>query len=257
MQEYLQTLINTQLFAFLVIFMRFGLAVMIMPGIGDSFVTSPVRLFFTLALCLVLTPPLAALMPAPPAQAPLLVALLVSEALIGMFIGSVLRILVSALDTAGSIVSMQVGFASAMLFNPVSASQGSLIGSLYSMLGVTLLMVMNMHHYMIATIVDSYHIMPVGAQLPDMGSLAEVIAGVVSVAFRLGAQIALPFLVVGLIMQIGIGVLARLMPQIQIFFLALPGQIAIGLLMISMVLSASMLFWANTYEATVAQALAP
>lgn len=257
MQAYLQELINVHFFAFLVIFMRFGLALMIMPGIGDSFVTAPVRLFFALSLCLILTPPLAALMPAPPSQAAALVGLLVCEALIGMFIGSVMRILISALDTAGSIVSLQSGFSSALLFNPVSLGQGSLIGSVYSMLGVTLLMVLNMHHYMIATIVDSYQIMPANGQMPDFGTFSQIIAGIVSIAFKLGVQIALPFLILGLIMQMGLGVMGRLMPQIQIFFLALPAQVGIGLIILTMTLSSGMMFWANAYEATIAQALTP
>lgn len=257
MQAYLQDLINTQFFTFLLVFMRFGLAVMIMPGIGDSFVPSPVRLFFTLALCLVLTPPLAAIMPAPPTQTALLVGLLVSEAAIGIFVGTIMRIMISALDTAGAIVSLQTGFSSAMLFNPVTASQGSLIGSAYSMLGVTLLMVMNMHHYMLATIVDSYAVMPVRAHMPDFPSFAQIVAGVTSTAFKLGVLIAMPFIVVGLIMQIGFGVLGRLMPQIQIFFLALPAQIMSGLIMLTMVLSAGVLYWIGVYEQTIAQAIAP
>ena len=116
---------------------------------------------------------------------------------------------------------------------------------------------MNMHHYMIATIVDSYQVMPAGGSLPDAGALAQIITSVVATAFKLGVLIAMPFLVVGLIMQIGLGVLGRLMPQIQIFFLALPAQIAIGLMILVMTLSSGMLFWANAYEATVAQAIAP
>ncbi len=257
MQAYLQDLINTQFFTFLLVFMRFGLAVMIMPGIGDSFVSSPVRLLFALAFSLVLTPPLAALMPAPPTQTALLLGLLVSEALIGIFIGTIMRILITALDTAGAVVSLQTGFSSALLFNPISAGQGSLIGSVYSMLGVTLLMVLNMHHYMIATIVDSYHVMPATGHMPDLGSFAHVITGVTTIAFKLGVQMALPFLIVGLILQMGLGVLGRLMPQIQIFFLALPAQITIGLIMLTMVLSSGMMFWANGYEATIAQAITP
>lgn len=257
MQSYLQDLINTQFFTFLLVFMRFGLAVMIMPGIGDSFVTAPVRLSFALALSLVLTPPLAALMPHPPTQTALLVGLLVSEAMIGMFIGTIMRIMIGALDTAGAVVSLQTGFSSALLFNPVSAGQGSLLGSVYSMLGVTLLMALDLHHYMIATIVDSYQVMPATGQMPDFSSFAEVIVGITGVAFKVGVEIALPFLVVGLIMQIGLGVLGRLMPQIQIFFLALPAQITIGLIMLTMVLTSSMMFWINAYQSSIAQAIAP
>lgn len=257
MEGYLQQLVNLQFYAFLMIFMRFGLAVMIMPGIGDSFVPSPIRLFFTLALCLVLTPPLAAMMPPMPSQTALMVGLLASEAMIGIFIGTLMRILVNALDTAGSIISIQIGFSSALLFNPVSGTQGSLIGSIYSMLGVTLLMVMNFHHYMIALIADSYVTMPATGGFPDFATFAEIIVRTVSIAFKMGVLIALPFLVVGLIIQMGFGVLGRLMPQLQIFFLALPAQIMIGLVMLAMTFSAGILYWANGYEATLAQAMAP
>ncbi|MCC7037745.1 MAG: flagellar biosynthetic protein FliR, partial [Alphaproteobacteria bacterium] len=75
--------------------------------------------------------------------------------------------------------------------------------------------------------------------------------------FKLGVQMALPFLILGLIMQIGLGVLGRLMPQIQIFFLALPVQILMGLVMLTMVFSAGMMFWMNSFDALVNDALNP
>ncbi len=257
MQSILQEIITAQLFTFLLLFMRFGMAVMIMPGIGDSFVTPQVRLLFSLAFCLVLTPPLSVMIPAAPATAPLLVALLVSEMLIGIYIGTVMRIMISALDTAGSIISIQTGFSSALLFNPVSDTQGSVVGAIYSMLGVTLLMVMDLHHFMLAAIVDSYHLFPAKGGLPDLAGMSDLIAGMVALAFKTGTQIALPFLVVGMIMQMGFGVLSRLMPQIQIFFLALPAQITVGLLIMTITLSAGVLFWVSIYEQTVTQAISP
>jgi flagellar biosynthetic protein FliR len=177
--------------------------------------------------------------------------------MIGLFIGTVMRVLISALDTAGSIVSMQIGFSSALLFNPVSGGQGSLIGSLYAMLGVTLLMVLNLHHYLIATIVDSYITVPATGAMPDLAAFAEIVARTVTLAFKIGVLMAMPFIVIGLIVQAGAGVLGRLMPQLQIFFLLLPGQILIGLMILTIVLSTSILYWANSYESTVAQALAP
>lgn len=257
MQGYLQNLVDTQFAAFLIVFMRFGLAIMVMPGIGDSFVPPSIRLCFALAFTLVVTPVLSTMLPGLPADAPTLVAFLVKEALLGIFIGTIMRILIGALDTAGSLISVQIGYSSAILFNPVTATQGSVISSAYSMLGVTLLLVMNIHHYMLATVVDSYHVFPAGAEMPDFGSFSEVIVRVVSIAFLMGVEIALPFLVVGLIIQVAFGVLGRLMPQIQIFFLALPAQIAVGLVLLTMTMSAGIMYWANSYETAVTQSLAP
>src|SRR5665213_1742787 len=98
MQNFLQELLVGNIFAFLLIFMRFGTALMIMPGIGDSFVSPQIRLLFALAISFVLTPVLAVHLPSIPSDTGQLVALLVSEAFIGIFIGTTMRILVSALD---------------------------------------------------------------------------------------------------------------------------------------------------------------
>jgi flagellar biosynthetic protein FliR len=118
-------------------------------------------------------------------------------------------------------------------------------------------MVLNLHHYLIATIVDSYITVPATGAMPDLAAFAEIVARTVTLAFKIGVLMAMPFIVIGLIVQAGAGVLGRLMPQLQIFFLLLPGQILIGLMILTIVLSTSILYWANSYEATVAQALAP
>jgi flagellar biosynthetic protein FliR len=256
MQSLLQEIIVGNIFAFLLIFMRFGTALMIMPGIGDSFVSPNVRLLFALAISFILTPVLSAVgLPAMPAATADLIALLVTEAIIGFFLGTVMRILIGALDTAGSIISIQAGFSNALVFNPVTATQGSMTGGLYSMLGVTLLMATNLHHFMLAGIVESYHTFPASAGLPNAGDMSNVIVRATAEAFNLGVQIALPFVIVGLLIQIGFGLLGRLMPQVQIFFLAMPLQIWISLVIITMTLSTGIMYWLSGYESMTAQLL--
>lgn len=256
MPPILQEIVLGNISAFLVVFMRLGLALMVMPGIGDSFVTPQVRLLFALAMSLVLAPFLAPGLPALPEGSFPVITLLASEAFIGIFIGTVMRIMITALDTAGMIISIQTGFSNALVFNPVTSSQGSVTGALLSSLGVTLLFVTNMHHYMLAATVESYQLFPAGS-LPDMGSISEIVSRTVSAAFRIGVQLALPFLVVGTLIQFGFGLLGRLMPQVQIFFLAMPLQILLSLVMLSLILSAVMLVWLNAYESIVADAMSP
>lgn len=257
MQNFLQELVVGNIFAFLLIFMRFGVALMIMPGIGDSFVSPTIRLLFALAISFVLTPVLSPNLPAIPANTVVLVTMLVSEAFVGVFIGTVMRILVSALDTAGTIVSIQAGLSNATLFNPTTNTQGSVISAVYSALGVTLILVADIHHQMLAAVVDSYHLFPASGAFPDMGSISEVISKTVAVAFKIGVQLAIPFLVVGLLVQIGLGMLGRLMPQLQVFFLAMPLQILLSLLTLLLVLSAGVIFWLNGYETILTQSLIP
>lgn len=253
----LQEFIAGQVSAFLLIFMRFGMALMVMPGIGDGFVSPQIRLSFALGMSFVLTPFLAQSLPVLPTQGFAMLILLLSEAFIGLFIGTVMRLMMSALDTTGTVISIQAGFANAQVFNPVTATQGSLAGSLFTILGVTLLFVTNMHHYMLAAVVDSYHAFPATGHFMDAQDAYQTIARIVTLAFKIGVQISMPFLVVGLMVQIGLGVLGRLMPQIQIFFLAMPVQIWLSLVVLTMMLSAGLLFWINGFENAVSGALGP
>ena len=256
MQNFLQELIIGNLFAFLLIFMRFGLAMMIMPGIGDSFVSVQVRLLFALAISFVLTPVLSPLLPAIPGNSGIFIMLLLSEAFIGLFIGTIMRIMVSALDTAGTIVSLQAGFSNATLFNPSTGSQSTIMSAVYSSLGVTILLVADIHHQMISAIVDSYQLFPATGIFPDTGSISEVIGKTVAISFKIGVQLAIPFLIVGTLMYIGLGLLGRLMPQLQVFFLAMPLQILLSLVVLFLVVSSGILYWQNEFESVMTQSFA-
>ena len=255
MQNFLQELIIGNLFAFLLIFTRFGIALMIMPGIGDSFVSPKIRLLFALAISFILTPVLSSHLPAIPGNSGVLLMLLISEAFIGLFIGSVMRILISALDTTGTIVSVQAGFSNATLFNPATGAQSAMMSAVYSSLGVTILFVADIHHYMLSTVVDSYRIFPASGAFPDIGSVSEVISKTVSAAFKIGVQLAIPFLIIGTLMYIGLGLLGRLMPQLQVFFLAMPLQILLSLVILFLVISSGILYWLNSFEFIVTQSL--
>lgn len=253
--SFLHDLIVGNLFVFLLLFARFGTALLIMPGIGDSFVSPTVRLFFALGFCFVMTPFMSSHLPAMPDGTLPFASLMIAEMITGFFIGTVMRILIAALDTVGSVISIQTGFSNALVFNPMTATQGSVVGALYSVMGVTLLMATDLHHYMLAAIVNSYSMFPANGGLPDTASMLEVIKRCVSASFLIGVQMSLPFIIVGIVMQYGFGLLSRLMPQVQIFFLTQPLQIGINLVMIAMCLSASILYWLNSYPQLLAKYL--
>ncbi|MBI3440343.1 MAG: flagellar biosynthetic protein FliR [Proteobacteria bacterium] len=256
-QHFLQELVVGNIFAFLLIFMRFGTALMIMPGIGATFVPAQIRLLFALALSFVLTPVLAPHLPTIPENTSAFLALLISEAVIGFFIGTVMRILVSALDTAGTIVSIQAGFSNATLFNPAADAQGSIMSAVYSSLGVTIMLAADLHHQMLAVVVDSYQLYPANGVLLDMDTASDTIGKIAAVAFKIGTQIAIPFLIVGTLVQMGFGVLGRLLPQVQVFFLAMPAQIFLSMLILVLTLTAGIVYWLNGYETILSQALVP
>ncbi len=226
----------------------------IMPGIGDTFVSSQVRLLFALALSLVVAPALQAHIPPPPSSTFLLTLYIMKEALIGFFIGLVGRIMISALAVAGMMISMQAGLASAMVFNPSTASQGSLVGSFLSVLGVTLLFALDLHHLLIMTVFESYGLFSF-ADVSSLGAMADTVAHLLSDSFRIGVQFSVPFIIVSLMLYAALGILARLMPQLQVFFIALPLQIFLGILILFITLSVAMTYWLGTFEETLIQIL--
>lgn len=235
-------------FAFMLIFTRLGTAMMIMPGIGDSFVSKNIRLLMVLGMSFVLTPVIQQFMPEKVPSFPVLFSLIIMEFLIGLFVGTIARIFMIALDVAGMVISSTSGLANAQVFNPTLATQGSITGAFLSMTGVVLLFVTNLHHMLIHGLVESYHMFPVGG-VPDTGSMAQLITRAFSASFLVGFQIAVPFVIVAMLLYIGMGVLSRLMPQVQVFILALPVQIMLSMLTLALVLSAAMLFWITKFEA--------
>ncbi|MCB9982248.1 MAG: flagellar biosynthetic protein FliR [Rhodospirillales bacterium] len=243
----LETFLTTSVLAFMLTFVRLGSAIMIMPGVGDSFVSTRVRLHIGVALSFALFPLSMPYMPSPMPSTFGLFTLILMEFIIGLFIGTIARILMSALDTAGMVVSISSGLGNAQIFNPSMATQGSLIGALLSVTGVVLLFQFNMHHLLFMGIMESYEMFPLGA-IPDTGSMAELISRTVAASFSIGVKIAAPFIVLTLLIYVGMGVLSRLMPQVQVFILALPIQILLSIALLSMVLSAALMFWIAQFE---------
>lgn len=234
-------------FAFMLTFVRIGAAMTIMPGVGDTFTPQSVRLYIALGLSLVLSPLVSQYIPDPVPTTAILFVLITMEFVTGIFIGTIARILMVALDTAGMAISMMSGLGSAQVFNPALATQGSLIGALLSVTGVLMLFATNMHHLLFLGLIGSYEMFPVG-HVPDTGSMAELMARAVASSFLIGIQISAPFIVVSLLLYIGMGVLTRLMPQIQVFLLALPLQIMLSLLTLMLVLSTGLMFWVAKFE---------
>jgi len=247
MPSVLEEFIVTGVFAFILTFVRVGSAVMIMPGLGDSFVPARIRLHLGLGLTLALFPLLIPHMPSPIPGTFTLFFMIGIEFMIGIFFGTIARIFMTALDTAGMVVSLQSGLANAQVFNPSLATQGSLMGAFLSVTGVVLLFATNLHHLLIMGVLESYQLFPLGV-IPDTGSMAELMARAVSSAFMIGFKISAPFVVITLLIYVGMGVLTRLMPQVQVFLLALPIQILLSLVTLTLVLSAGLMYWLHQFR---------
>ncbi len=238
----LQTFLTTGIFAFIMTFVRMGAIIMIMPGIGNSYVPVHIRLFFALAFSFVLFPMLMAKIPSPLPGTFMLFVLILMEFVIGLFIGTVSRVLLAALDVAGMVISTQSSLANAQLFNPAFAGQGSVIGAFITLAGTLLIFETDLHQLLIMAMIRSYELFPLG-QVPDVGSMAALLIKEVGLAFQVGIQITAPFIVLVLLLYIGMGVMSKLMPQVQVFMIAVPIQIWLALVTFSLVASTMLMAW--------------
>jgi flagellar biosynthetic protein FliR len=170
--------------------------------------------------------------------------LLIKEVIIGIVLGLAGRLTISALQMAGVVIAQELGLGFASTVDPSQQEQGVIISSFLTMAGVAMIFATDMHHLVIGALEQSYRIFTPGAALP-VDDFTQLILITTAGAFKVGAQMAAPFLVFGLLFNVGLGVLARLMPQIQIFFIGLPASIMLGLLLLLLVLAALMAVFLN------------
>lgn len=234
-------------FAVFLIFGRLGTAMMLLPGFGEVYVLQRYRLLLALAIALLLTPVLGPSLPPLPESPARLAVLVGCEVMIGAFIGTVARIIVSALETAGTVVSLQLGLSTAAMFNPLAdQGQSALPAALYGMLGIVLIFVTDLDHMLLRAAVDSYAVFAPGALLP-VGDLSDAVARVAAGSFRLGFEMAAPFVVIGIVFFVALGIVARLVPQLQVLFIAQPLQIVGGLAIFAFVLVSGMRWFLDAF----------
>lgn len=240
---------------YLLVFARVGAMVMLLPAIGEAGIPSRVRLVLALAIAFALAPQVASNYPsAAPASAVGLAVLVAQEATAGILVGAMARIIMSALQVAGYLIATQTGLAYAQTLDPTQGAQGAVLGNFMSLLGTTLIFATNLHHLAIGAIAGSYRMLPPGGHLPT-ADMAQLVIMLVSSSFALGFQLAAPFLVFGFAVYAGLGVLARLMPQLQVFFVAVPINIVCGFVIMLALLGSLMTVFLNYYATQMGQFL--
>jgi len=237
------------------VFARTGTMVMLLPGLGEQNISARMRLTIALILAAVLLPIHRSAYHIDPSALGPAIVMLMEEIMIGAVLGLTARLTISALEVAGSVIAQQLGLGFVTAIDPTQGEQGVLVGNFLTMLAITLFFATDMHHLVIAALNDSYSLFEPG-EVPATGDVAALMTKTVSGAFRIGIQLSAPFLVFGLLFNLGLGVLSRLMPQMQVFFVALPLSIIIGLLFLLLVIGSMMGLFLD-YAGGVLHDLAP
>jgi flagellar biosynthetic protein FliR len=252
----LQDFVAGNIYAFILIFCRLGAAMMALPAVGETSVPARVRLTIALLIAGLSTPILGPSLPPLPAQPFQLAFLIVTEVGFGLALGLISRLIMSGLHVAGSIIAMQAGLSAALFFDPNQGSQSALLSSMMVFLGIALIFATDLHLLALQAAYDSYVLFP-PLRVPAFGDFANVATDLVASSFAVGTKMAAPFIVYGIIFNVALGLLNRLMPTLQIFFIMQAPQIASSLFVLGFSLAAIGLMFTTRYEELMAQFLAP
>lgn len=256
MIEALNQILPADILVCALVFSRVGAMVMSLPAIGEAIIPPRARLMLALGLTLVMVPVVGSLYPPAAATHPLMLGGLIgSEVITGLAIGLMLRMVLSAVQVAGNLIATQTGLAFAQTFDASQGTQSALVSMFLSLLAVTLIFATETHHFLIAGIQHSFTLFPPG-KLPPPGDMARLAIDIVSGLFLTGVQMSAPFLVFGLILYGASGIVSRMMPQLQIFFLAMPLNILAGFVILALSLSTMMLWFLDAFS-TKAQLFVP
>jgi len=224
---------------FMLVFARVGAMVMLLPGFGETNIPVRVKLSIALLLTLIILPLHRAAYHVDMQSLSAILVLMLHEIIIGIVLGATARVTLSALQVAGSVIAQQMGLGFVTAVDPTQGQQGLLIGNFLSLLGLALLFATDSHHLVIAALSESYRIFSPGETMPT-GDVAALATRAFASAFKIGLQLSAPFLVFGLVFNLGLGVLGRLMPQMQVYFVGVPLSILAGFIILALVIAALM-----------------
>jgi flagellar biosynthesis protein FliR len=229
------------------IFIRLGIIAMLLPGLGDQSTPPRLRLSFSLVLSMMLVPVLGSYLPPLPQGLSGVVYQIVHELFIGLLLGTLIRVFISALTIAGEVVSLQTTLSFAQTTNPTQAQPTASLGTFLALLGLVLIYAMNLHHLFIEAMIDSYKIFPASRDIM-LGDAASLMIKTVAATFVMAMQISAPVIAFALIFNIATGFVGRIMPQFPVFFAATPLSVMLGLSVLALSLGVSGLVFIEHYQ---------
>lgn len=229
--------IPLQASAFLILFARVGAVLMVLPVFSEEAVPGRVRLLIAFGLSLGLWGLLSPSVLPSARDGDALAGILVVELAVGLALGMIVRLMFQAAVMAGSIASMQMGLSSALIFDPALGGQTPVLAKLVVLAATLVCLAMGVHHLWIGAIIRSYDLFPVGA-VPNLGDFANLAVTTIGKSMGLAVSMAAPLLVFGIVFNVALGFSARLAPTIQVFFIAQPLNILLGMALFAVVIGA-------------------
>jgi flagellar biosynthetic protein FliR len=212
---------------FLILFARVGAVLMLLPVFSEDAVPGRIRLMIAIGLTFGLYGLIGGTARAA-VDSGMLPMTLIAELLTGLAMGMIVKIMFYAISIAGSMISLHTGLSAAVIFDPSQNSQVPLLSKLVTVAAAVVCMGMHVHHLWIQAIINSYHTFPIGG-LPPAGDFLQCAIQATGHAVTLGLALSAPLFVYAIVFNVALGLSARVAPAIQVFFIAQPLNMLLGL----------------------------
>lgn len=201
---------------------------LIAPVFSSPMIPPRIKLMALLVLAATLTPVVGPGAENVPDDGLSLMLSVISETIIGLAIGFSVAIVFSAVQVGASLIDASIGFSMANIIDPVNNAQAAVLGSFYSLVAILAYLSVNGHHWMLAGFMRSFEAIPLGA-VPDIQKMNVSLFAMFNQLFAMAFQIAAPVLVTLLLVDVVLGIVARVVPQMNVFFVGIPLKISVGL----------------------------
>lgn len=211
---------------------RPGMLIVAAPAFGGTYAPPTLKIGLTLMLALAMLP----VAPLPSIDSPVAVTVAMArEAAIGMSIGFGIRVVTAGAEFAGYLAGFQLGFAYASVVDPQAGARNTVLSSMYGLAALMIFFAINGHHLFLKALAGSYAAMPIGLGHVD-ASLATLVGRSLAMIFTVGVQLSAPVVIVLLVVEIGLGLMGRVAPMLNLMAQGFPVRLIVGLLALAAVI---------------------
>lgn len=229
-------------FQAMLVLARIGGAVMLLPGLGEAALPRMVRAAIAVAFTALLFPLLLPSLPAAPSSPIEAFAMLGAELANGVWLGWLARLVVLSLSMGGEIIADMLGLTNVLVPDAAFSAATPALGELFGVAAAALVLASGLYVMPLTALVESYHLVPAGSLLPAADT-TRVVVQAVGASFALAVRIGGPFLLASIVWQVALGLASRLVPQVPIYFVSLPGQILGGFALLAALAAALTALW--------------
>tara|TARA_Y100001960_G_scaffold313821_1_gene377267 strand:+ start:48 stop:818 length:771 start_codon:yes stop_codon:yes gene_type:complete len=238
---------NIILYPFFMTFVRLSGIFATAPFFNDKAVSKAHRLALAMTLAIAIAPVVSTYIPAIPGSVGLLVVIIAGEFLIGLLLGYSAKLFMLAFNFAGDFMAAMMGLQAASQMDPRSGSNTTTLSTFLSLVALAAFLALDLHLFILKAFVESYDIIGFNKAM-DLGEVSLAIITTVGKITVLGVKLAAPVVVVNFIINCSLGILNRLVPQIQVFFISMPLTMLVGIFVLVLTMASMLILFTEEFE---------